>query len=163
MAQQAGVVSDAELQPYLDALPGRLQGRDARDRALVLAELRHFATAGYSVGQVREHATATRLPEHITSAGGVLHARLLRLRQLPPARQVQEDRARARAAAAATEPCAHGEVRGCAACPYCRRHAADVDGVRCTGCQPGRRPVADARPEPEPAPLDVPLPLEVSP
>jgi hypothetical protein len=136
---QAGLVTDEELQPYLDVLPRALQGRDAGERFAVLRVLRPFAEQGYSAAQVGVHANATRLPPAITSPAGVLNLRLLRLAKLPSARQLHDDEAAQRAAAAAAVACDHGEPRGCASCACCRRGLADVDGVRCRRC-PGRRP-----------------------
>lgn len=139
MAQQVGLVTDAELQPYLDALPRALQGRDASERYAVLRTLRPFAEQGYSAAQVGVHANATKLPPAITSPAGVLHLRLLRLAKLPSARQLHDQDDAQRVAAAAAVACDHGEPRGCASCACCRRGAADVDGVRCRRCL-GRRP-----------------------
>lgn len=139
MTAQAGLVTDEELQPFVDVLPRALQGRDAGERFAVLRVLRPFAEQGYSAAQVGVHANATKLPPAITSPAGVLHLRLLRLAKLPSARQLHEDQAAERAAAAATVACDHGEPRGCNACACCRRGVADVDGVRCRRCL-GRRP-----------------------
>lgn len=136
---QVGPVTDDDLAPYLDVLPRALQGRDAGERYGVLRVLRPFAEQGYSPAQVGVHANATKLPPAITSAAGVLHLRLLRLAKLPSARELHDQDAAQRAAAADAVACDHGEPRGCAACACCRRDVADADGVRCSRCL-GRRP-----------------------
>jgi hypothetical protein len=137
--QQGGLVTDEELAPYVDVLPRALRGRDAGERFAVLRVLRPFAEQGYSAAQVGVHANATKLPAPITSPAGVLHLRLLRLAKLPSARELHDQDAAQRAAAAAAVACDHGEPRGCASCACCRRGVADVDGVRCRRCL-GRRP-----------------------
>lgn len=139
MTTQAGLVTDDELAPYVEVLPLALRGRDAGERFAVLRVLRPFAEQGYSAAQVGVHANATKLPPAITSPAGVLHLRLLRLAKLPSARELHDQDAAQRAAAAAAVACDHGEPRGCASCACCRRGVADADGVRCRRCQ-GRRP-----------------------